>query len=217
MKAFFLLALTTTTLLFTTPATASADVIFDPTDAQDLAGQLAEATASQNVCYGWNVSVNDPAAGRDTSIGSNFGANKPLRTGDCADFVSFTADITYTDESSESEDSATYNVTSSPGGPTTADLDALDLDMGALTGEDPGAPIGNAVAALPLLAADAGIAPPITASPDQNTAPTGAQLTNDPGSDWWRNNGITLMCGLGIIATAAIFGWWIMATRDRRW
>jgi hypothetical protein len=203
-------------LLFAAPGAAAADVIFDPADADDLAATLAEATATQDVCYGWTVSVSDPVAGLSESVGSNFGAGQPTTSGDCQQTVEFEAYITYTSESSEAEDSATYDVTSSSGGPAKADLDALGLDMDGLTGENPDVVIGNAVTALPLLAADAGLAPPISASPQEGNAPADAQLTDSPGSDWWRNNGGMLLWGLGLLAAGALFAWWVVVINRKR-
>ncbi|HEX6354334.1 hypothetical protein [Actinophytocola sp.] len=214
MRAFVPLALATA-LLFAAPAAASADVIFDQADADDLAATLAEATEAQGVCYGWNVTVSDPVAGPSESIGSNVGAGRPI-SNDCAETVEFTASIIYTSESSESEDSATYDVISSPGGPDRTDFDALGIDMDGLTGEDPDVVIGNAVTALPLLAADTGLAQPIAASPETGTAPADAQLTDDPGSDWWRQSGGMVLWGLALMVAGALFAWWIVMINRRR-
>lgn len=203
-------------LLLVAPATASADVIFDPADADDLAAILAEAYTDQNVCYGWQVSVSDPIAGLSESVGSNFGAGKPVSSGSCQATVEFTADITYTSESSEAEDSSSYGVTSTPSGVTRAGLDDLGIDFGGLTGEDPDVAIGQAVTALPLLAADAGIANPIEAAPATGEAPADAQLTDNPGSDWWRNQGGMVMWAAIVMAAGGVFAWWVLRTDRRR-
>lgn len=199
------------------PGVASADVVFDPADADELASVLAEATEDQDVCYGWAVQVDDAVAGRADSVGSNFGAGQPLSSGECRKSVQFNAYITYTSESSESEDSASYDVVSSQGGPTRADLDSLDIDFGGLTGEDVDAVVGKAVAALPLLAADKGMAQPIEAAPETGAAPADAQLTDDPGSDWWRNHGGTTLWGGGLLLAGGIFAWWAFRTSKRTW
>jgi hypothetical protein len=203
-------------LLLAAPATASADVIFDPADAEDLAAVLAEAHKEQGVCYGWQVTVSDPYSGTSESVGSNFGAGEPIPSSNCTKTVRFTADITYTSESSEAEDSASYDVTSNPYGVTRADLDDLGIDFGGLTGEDPDVAIGNAVTALPLLAADKGLAKPLSAAPATGEAPADAQLTDNPGSDWWRNSGGMVIWALIVLAAGAVFAWFVLWSHRRQ-
>lgn len=201
-------------LLLATPGTATADVIFDPADADELAASLAEAYADQGVCYGWQVTVNDVST-TDESVGSNFGAGKPASSGSCAKTVEFRATITYTSESSESEDSASYDVSSTPAGVTRDDLDALGIDFDALTGDDPDVAVGKAVTALPLLAADKGLADPLSATPDTATPSADAQLTDDPGSDWWRDRGGMLLWGVGLLLAGGFFVWWVLRANRR--
>ncbi|GAB1509910.1 hypothetical protein [Actinophytocola sp. KF-1] len=203
-------------LVLAAPATATADVIFDPADADDLAATLAEATAAQGVCYGWDVQVDDQVSGAAESVGSDRGAGVPVDTSSCAKYVRLDVFITWTSESSESEDSASYDVVSSPGGPGRSDLDGLELDMDGLTGDDPDVVIGNAVAALPLLAADKGMTEGIEAAPETGDAPADAALTDDPGSDWWRKNGGVLLWGLGLLLAGGVFAWWVFRSRPRR-
>jgi hypothetical protein len=202
-------------LLLAAPAPASADVIFDPADADELASVLAEAYTDQGVCYGWHVSV-DNVGTQEQSVGSNFGAGRSAATGSCEATIEFWANITYTSESSESEDSASYDVHSTPSSVTRDDLDALGLDFDGLTGDDPGAVVGKAVTALPLLAADKGIATPLSATPDTATAPADAKLTDDPGSDWWRDRGGMLIWALVLIAASGLLVWWILRVNRRR-
>lgn len=209
--------LTAAGLLLAAPGVAAADVIFDPADADELATALAEATSEQDVCYGWNVLVDDAAAGKSESVGSNFGAGQPVDDSSCPKSVQLNVYITYTSESSESEDSASYDVASSPGGPTRDDMDALELDTDSLTGDDPDVVIGKMVVALPLLAADKGVAEPIEAAPETGTAPADAQLTDSPGSDFWRENGGMLLWGVGLMLAGVVFAWWVLKTnRGRR-
>jgi len=203
-------------LLLAAPATASADVIFDPADADILAKTLAEATAEQDVCYGWDVQVNDAVAGMSDSVGSDRGAGTPVDTSSCSEYVELTVDITYTSASSESEDYASYSLNSSSGGPTKSDLDELGFDWGGLTGEDPDVVIGTAVLALPLLAADSGMADPIEAAPASDSTSATGSLTDDPTSDWWRNNGTTMLWGLGILLAGGVFAWWVLRSRPPR-
>jgi hypothetical protein len=202
-------------LLLAAPAEASADVIFDPADADELVAVLAEAYQDQGVCYGWYVNVHDVTT-TSASSGSNFGVGTPTTSGTCQATVEFRADITYTSESSESEDSATYDVSSNPDGVTRDDLDSLDIDFGELTGENPDVVIAKAITALPLLAADKGLGKAISAAPATGTTPADAQLTDDPGSDWWRNRGGMLLWGLGLLLAGGVFVWWVLWTRRRR-
>jgi hypothetical protein len=105
-------------LLVLSPAAASADVIFDPADADELASVLAEAYTDQGVCYGWHVNV-DNVGVQEESVGSNFGAGRSADAGSCKATVEFWANITYTSEASESEDSSSYDVHSTPPSVTT--------------------------------------------------------------------------------------------------
>lgn len=202
-------------MLLAAPATASADVIFDPADADDLAATLAEAYTDQNVCYGWHVTVDDVSTTSE-SIGSNFGAGKSVQSGSCSATVEFTAVITYTSESSEAEDSASFDVHSTPPGVGRDDLLALDLDFDGLTGEDPDAVVGKAVTALPLLAADKGLANPLEAAPETGATPADAQLTDDPGSDWWRDRSGMLIWALILMAASGVLVWAVLKTSRRR-
>ena len=206
----------TALLLLAAPTAASADVIFDPADADDLAATLAEATAAQGVCYGWDVQVDDQVSGASESVGSDRGAGIPVDTSSCSEYVRLDVYITWTSESSEAEDSASYDLASSPGGPDRSDLDSLGLDWGGLTGDDPDVVIGNAVSALPLLAADKGMTDGIEAAPATGDAPADASLTDDPGSDWWRRNGGTVLWGVGLLLAGGVFAWWVFRSRPRR-
>jgi hypothetical protein len=204
-------------LLLAAPGFASAEPVFDGLDAEELAATLTDASADQDVCYGWKVDVSDPVTGLDSSVGSNFGAGVPVSSQACGNTVEFIADIVYTSESSESEDSATYDVRSSAPSITRADLDALGIDFGGLTGDNVDVVVASAVAALPLLAADAGIAEPVAAAvPETGTAPADAQVTDISGSDWWRANGGLVWWGGGLIAAAALFAWWVLRSNRRR-
>lgn len=206
-------------LLSLVPGTASADVIFDPADADELAATLAEAYEAQGVCYGWEITVDNVSAIED-SVGSNFGAGQSAlaSTDTCAATVVLHAEIVWTSETSEQEDSASYSISSSnPAGPTTDDLDDLDvISTDGLVGEEVDVDVYKAVAALPLLAADAGIAEPIEAAPAPEAAPGDAQATNSPGSDFWRSSGMQVLWGSLILLAGVVFGVYVIKSSRRR-
>jgi hypothetical protein len=198
------------------PGVAAADVIFDPADADELAATLAEAYEAQDVCYGWSIDVDNEGV-LETSVGSHLGAGQPMgaATG-CSASVEFQASITWTPESSESEDSASYQVVSSPGGPTTDDLDSLDvMSEDGLVSDDVDVDVYKAVAALPLLAADTGLAPPMEASPAPPADAGDATPTNSPGSDFWRESGMLLLWGVLILFAGAAFAWYAVSSNRR--
>ncbi|MGH4025550.1 MAG: hypothetical protein ACRDRV_13330 [Pseudonocardiaceae bacterium] len=191
-------------------AGAQADPVFDPEDAQDLADLLADATTAQDVCYGWIVQIADVTnRSQARSTGSNFGPGQSLDTAgaSCRYVVQFTADIVYARESSDFDDSASWSVTSRPRGPGTADLDRLGLfSKGDLVGEEPDTAVSRAVAALPQLAANAGIAAPLSAAPATTTPPDVGSLSDDPGSDYLRRAGGLLAFGAVLLVSGVAFG-----------
>lgn len=203
-------------LALAAPGAASADVIFDPADADDLAASLAEASESQGVCYGWSIDVDNEGI-PEQSVGSNFGAGQSIQDGGgCAKSVEFQASISWTPESSESEDSAGYQVISVPSGPTTDDLDDLELvNEDSLVSDNVDADVYKAVAALPLLAADAGIADPIEASPAPESDAGDGQPTDSPGSDFWRQSGMQILWGSVILLAGGAFAWYAIRSSRR--
>ncbi|HEX2132099.1 MAG TPA: hypothetical protein VHH15_11115 [Actinophytocola sp.] len=206
-------------VLAAVPGTASADVIFEPADADDLAQKLEDAYQEQGVCYGWDVDV-DNVGSDQSSVGSNFGAGTDVDdgTGDCDGTVEFQASIRWTSESSELEDSATYQVVSSGSGPTTSDLDSLQIiSAEGLAGETPAVEVYKAVSALPLLAAEAGLADPIEASPAPPSVAQAdnAEPTDSPTSDFLRRSGGAFLFGLVLLVAGAVFAIWAFKTRRR--
>jgi hypothetical protein len=204
------------------PGTATADVLFDPADADELAATLDEAYQAQGVCYSWNVTIDNVGSVED-SVGSNFGAGRTVSDAptdtSCEASVEFSANITWTSESSESEDSGSYSVFTTGGDrPNTADLDSLELiSVDGLIGDNGDVEVYKAVSALPLLAADAGLADPIEATPaPPDQAGADAQPTNSPGSDFWRNNGMMILWGSVILLAGGVFAWWVIRTDRRR-
>ncbi|OLF18825.1 hypothetical protein [Actinophytocola xanthii] len=198
------------------PGTAWADVIFDQADAEELAGILAEAHEAQRVCYGWVVYVDNQNV-QETSVGSNFGAGRSIDEAegpsDCKAAVEFRASIYWRNESSIDEDTVGYEVVSNRVRPTTSDLDSLGLvSFEGLVGDDVDVDVFKAVSALPLLAADAGVAEPLEATPAPASVAAAANgaPTNSPGSDKLRQYGgailwgFLLMFGGGMFAASAL-------------
>lgn len=201
---------------------AQADPVFDPDEAGYLADLLADATEAQGVCYGWSVHVTDAETGITTqSVGSNLGPGRDVESGgrdggSCARAVEFTADIEYVSSSSDLDDSARWSVTGwPPGGVGTGDLDRLGLfDEGDLIGEDPDLAVARAVAALPQLAAEADLAPPLRATPASSAPPDVGSLVDDPGSDYLRRTGGLLAFGVVLLVGAGAFA--VTALRSSR-
>ncbi|MFI9642737.1 hypothetical protein ACIG87_22200 [Micromonospora sp. NPDC051925] len=166
---------------------------------------LAQATASQGICYGWRLEESYDSA---VSVGSNLGDGVPVgEDARCPRWVEVRARINYTSESSESEDSAYVSVAGSP------DLAAADLAsvQAGLTRfgleddvfiDDPGWAVCRAAVALPLLVAEAGVAPP-AATPPADPDATAAPLP-DAGSDFWRDRWGTLLATAGLLLAAAL-------------
>lgn len=163
--------------------------ILDAVDAQELAQELAEATAVQGICYGWDVTVDD-AAGTYSGVdmGSSRGVGIPAQA--CDQWMVFRAFLTYTSESSETEDSATFGVTSNVmGAPGEQDLRVVGIDGDALLGATDDLAIVNAVRSLPALAAERGLVPPLILERNTDAIPPVDRPTPGTGSDWTRTYG----------------------------
>lgn len=203
-------------------AGAQTDPVFEPAAARDLADLLAEATNAQDVCYGWTVQVADvETRSQAQSTGSNFGPGRSLDSAgsSCRYAVEFTADIVYARASSDFDDSVSWTVTSRPpGGPGKDDLDRLELfDKADLAGDNLDLAVARAVAALPQLAASAGIAPPLTAAPATSAPPDVGSLADSPGSDFLRRAGGLLAFGAVLLAGGLAFGAFALySSRSRR-
>jgi len=169
----------------------AAEPILAPDDAAGLANALADAAEEQDVCYGWQVTVQDDWDGRYDGVDAGSSAGVGTAVTDvptCSRWVQFVAFITYTSASSEAEDSASFEVASNFTTIGAGKLADFGVDEGALLGDDDDLAIYNATAALPLLVADAGLAPAVTAQPAAATTPSGGDhLTGRPGSDFLRS------------------------------
>ncbi|MGH3762890.1 hypothetical protein [Actinophytocola sp.] len=209
--------LTVFVTVFSVPGVASADVIFDPADADELAATLADAYERQDVCYGWSIAVNNEGL-PESSVGSNFGVGQSLEDNfaQCTQSVEFQADIIWTPESSEADDDAQYQVVSTPGGPSTEDLEGLEIiSEDGLVSETVDVDVYKAVAALPLLAADTGMADPIEASPAAETDSGDAVPTDSPGSDFWRESGMLVLWAVLLLVAGGAFAWYAIRSSRR--
>lgn len=183
------------------------------TERADTVAVLAKATQTQGVCYGWRLA---DGVGNLISEGSNLGDKVPVQLDPvrCPRWVEVGAQVTYTAESSESEDSATFWVTTSTHlseRSLTEGLTRLGLDEAAFI-DDPGWAICRAAVFLPLLASEAGAAAPVPAVTD--TSATAPKPLPDPGSDFWRDRWLYLLgAGALVLVTTLLvtIGW-----HDRR-
>lgn len=182
-------------LLLLLPSSPVDAAILAPEDANELANTLADATAEQGVCYGWTFQVNDFSGGDDgPDVGSNLGPGKEAAGAPgCEKWVVLTGSVTYTSESSESDDSASWSIdTNLSNPPRIAELEDLGYGSGDLTGDKNDTTLVNAVGALPALVADHGEAEPLPF--EVSTAPAAEQgvPTNGPGNDFLREHGVML-------------------------
>lgn len=184
-------------LLLLAPSSPVNAAILAPEDATELANTLAEASAEQGVCYGWNISVNDySGSGEDgPDIGSNLGPGRPVGagSGDCEKWVVLTGSVTYTSDSSESDDSAYWSIDSNLSNPPrSSELKDLGYDEGDLTGDKNDVTLINAVGALPALVADHGEAEALPFETSTQPANVQGAPTNAPGNDFVREYGVML-------------------------
>jgi hypothetical protein len=182
-------------------------------DAAELATALAEATAEQGICYGWRIAVSDPEGiehGLET--GSNFGPGEQLDRArpECRDgrFAELVGEVVYTPETSEAEDSASWDVVSNLDDPPTIDdVDALGYESDDLLGDDNDLAIINAAGALPQLAADRGNAAPVPFEPVPREPGTGGEPTGNQGSDLLRERWPLLALCLMLILGGLVWLW----------
>jgi hypothetical protein len=122
-------------------------------------------------------------------IGSNAGPGVRVEeVPGCERWAEFTARLTYTPEYSESEDSASYELSSDFADFTDEDLKKLGIEERALLGDEDDVAVYTATAALPLIVADKGLAPHLTAEPNAAPLPPADEATDSPGSDVLRSD-----------------------------
>lgn len=192
-------------LLATSSSATAAEPILDRADADDLVEVLTDAFEAHGVCYGWDVSISSEL-GSDLGddIGSNLGVGVPADDAPCTRWIIFSAYLTYTDESSESQDSARFEVTSNvSGAPIADDLARLGITEERLLGGSDDAAVAEATRALPLLAAERGVVDPLPLAVNAEELPEGDGATGSHGSDWRRAYGAPIAFGV-LLALAGL-------------
>ncbi|GAB2944175.1 hypothetical protein GCM10027280_36150 [Micromonospora polyrhachis] len=179
------------------------------TERADTVAILERASKAQNICYGWRLV--EGYSSDAISVGSNLGDNVPVDEDParCPRWIRVRATVTYTSESSESNDYASIWVDGSDdlsisGFPT--GLQRLGLDDDVFI-DDPGWATARAAVFLPLLAAEQGLAPPVplaTAAPDGTGASSAPTPLPDAGSDFLRDRWPYLLGAVAFLLVSAL-------------
>jgi hypothetical protein len=193
--------------------------LLDDADATELAQSLADATEEQDVCYGWQVRVQDDSGGPSgLDIGSSLGPGRPVgaAVGSCDRSVVLEGSVHYSCESCESEDSSSIRVTANfPGAPTERDLADLGLEGGDLTKDTGDVVLVNMAGALPLIVASKGAAAPVPVEPSTVTPAASGHPTDGPQiPDWLRERWLALAALLVVIVGGVI--WLLKVVDDER-
>ncbi len=216
IRRLTLIAVLLTALVGAFAHPAAAVPLLDEGDAAELAQSLADATEEQDVCYAWNVFVQDGSGGPSGfDTGSNLGPNAPLGTAvssPCTKSVTLEGRVTYTCGSCESEDSSSVSVVSNfPGGPTTRDLEDLGLEGGDLKNDDGDVALVNMVGALPLITASKGAAAAVPVQPSTLKPGATDKPTNSPSvPDWLRDSWLALTALLVVVLGGVL---WLVSIR----
>ena len=193
MRAAVLLAALVALLAGAAPASAQVSLLA-PEDAADLTNSLADAQDAQGVCYGYVVRIN----GIETDLGSSTeGPGRPLAVDGCTGgWTQLEADLTYTCDTCEGEDSASVAVNSSfPEEIDVSELEALGWSSGDLLGEQDDVALIGMVGVLPLLNAELGNAEFVDYELARDV-PAADRPTGSPGSDFLRERWPLLaLCG----------------------
>ncbi|MFJ6196787.1 hypothetical protein [Micromonospora sp. NPDC092111] len=173
------------------------------TERADTVPILQRSSASQGICYGWRLDDDHDTV----SVGSNLGDGVPVEDNPgCPRWVQVTADVTYTSESSESDDYASVRVTASE---DVSLSDAFAIESGLerlgiterVFVDDPGWGVTRAAVMLPLLAVEVGLAgPAATPTPE----PAGPGPLPDAGSDLWRDRWVYFAAAAGLLLVTAL-------------
>ncbi|MDO9409435.1 hypothetical protein [Patulibacter sp.] len=189
-----------------TAAEAGDGILLSAEDRVELANTLAEATSESGVCFGYQVDLGGTGASDRSETLSGGGPDKTPAPSTCPKgSVMLRVGLTYTSSSSESEDSASYSVSSTapgtPSNPTAALKDLTGVGDDQLLGDDDDLALRNLAAALPLLLDDA--EPAELAAPAAK-APNGDRLTGSPGGDWIRAHGIGIGIAFALLVLAGV-------------
>jgi len=208
------------TLLAVLAQPAAAAPLLEEGDAAELAQSLADASDEQDICYGWQIDVQDGSGGPSgQEIGSNLGPGRLVSAaaGSCMRTVLLEGVVSYTCDSCEGEDSASIRVTSNvAGAPTEQDLKDLGFKGGDLANDNGDVVLINMVGALPLITASKGIADPVPVEETSTVVPSASDgPTNSPSTpDWLRDSWLALSALLVLVAGGAF--WLIRLFNDDR-
>ena len=185
--------------------------ILEEGDAIELSNKLAEATEEQDVCYGWVVAINDQDRGFTGEQGSSLGPSTAPSDPACTPSVVFIAELLYTSEMSEASDSATIRVESTLPGLVLSgdDFGPFGVTGRSLLGDNDDLALLNAVSALPLLVAEAGLAPAVQPEQTTGTIPDADRPTGGGGSDRFRTYGSLYFLAIALILGGV--GWLVVA------
>lgn len=180
----------------------------------ELVAQLAQASKAQGICYGWRLE----GTGGALSQGSNLGDDVPVDSeSTCRSWVEVRASVSYVSDSSEAEDSAYFEVATSPE-LTIADqlrdgLSRFGVDEDAFV-DDPALAISVAALSLPLLTAESGAAKP---APTPSAAPAAQpRALEQAGGDFWRDRWVFVLVTAGIVVVAGLTTVMGLLVRRRR-
>ncbi|MEV1142588.1 hypothetical protein [Micromonospora sp. NPDC049799] len=173
----------------------------------DTVAILARTSASQGVCYGWELTdyfdYGDPL-----SVGSNLGEGVPVEGNPaCPRWVRVSAQILYASDSSDSNDNAYVDVEGSADFSSTellrigAGLERLGVTEDAFI-DDPGWAVTRAAVMLPLLAVEAGAVEPAATPAAAAASPPPLA---DPGEDLWRDRWGWLVGAAGLLLITVLF------------
>jgi hypothetical protein len=177
------------------------------TEVADTVAVLAKAAEAQDICYGWRLHVGTTVVSVGSNLGDGLAVDEdPAR---CPRWANVIAQVVWTPESSELEDFATIRVVSTEKGvDLLADrLARFGLDEAAFI-DEPGWATMRAAVVLPLLMAEADLAPP---APVSTASPTAAPPPlPDAGSDLWRDRWGYFVAAAVLLLVAGLFvlaGW----------
>lgn len=198
----------------------SGPVLLTHSDEQTLAKDLARATDYQNICYGWQLALQDNYSGHSgTTVGSNQGGSRPLDTGKCDRWVELRASITWTSNSSSSPDFGRYTIRASPDLtsklPNTNQLERIGFSQKEVV-NNPSVAVENLMEGLPLLMAENDAAKPLPVKEKAKPSESAAQPV-DVNSDKWRNHkGMLIFGSIAILGAIACLIVGVVVWRRRR-